>query len=149
MRYWSYFAAKLLVVGGVCYAAWLLLLRLIPESHAAQYYREVYNQPRFTHDLAWTFAVLGFWLFAAALAALAIWDQKRRCRTCLRRLRMPIEKGSWNHLLFLGPPRTQYICPYGHGTLEVPELQISGLEIPSWKAHDDMWKELAELDRKK
>ena len=56
---------------------------------------------------------------------LAICDQRYRCRTCLRRLRMPILTGDWTHIL-LGPPRTEYICPFGHGTLKVDEVQITG-----------------------
>ena len=58
---------------------------------------------------------------------LIIWDQRYRCRVCLRRLRMPIETGSWSRMLQFGRPRIEYICPYGHGTLKEDELQISGL----------------------
>ena len=36
---------------------------------------------------------------------------------------------SWTHVL-LGAPRTEYICPYGHGTLKVAELQITGHQYP-------------------
>ena len=57
------------------------------------------------------------------------------CRVCLRRLRMPVETGSWSRMLQFGRPRIEYICPYGHGTLREDELQISGLENPEWKAH--------------
>ena len=74
---------------------------------------------------------------------LCIWDQRYRCRMCLRRLRMPVETGSWSRMLFLGRPRIEYICPYGHGTLKLAELQISGLENPEWNAAcREIWDEL-------
>ena len=61
------------------------------------------------------------------------------------RLRMPILTGSWTHVLF-GAPRTEYICPYGHGTLKVAELQITGHQYPDWEPHEDIWKELYSLE---
>jgi hypothetical protein len=73
------------------------------------------------------------------------WDQRYRCRTCLRRLRMPMATGSWKNMMFLGQPRTEYICVYGHGTLKVPELQLTG-EPSDWQPHDDIWKELESLE---
>ncbi len=61
---------------------------------------------------------------------------------------MPVARGSWTHIL-LGPPRTEYICPYGHGTLKVPELQIGGPHPPDWQAHEDIWKELFSTEETK
>ena len=87
--------------------------------------------------------LVGLWfLFLAGLLYLSILDQRYRCRVCLRRLRMPVEKGSWGRMLMLGRPKMEYICTYGHGTLNVPELQISGIENSEWKEHGDMWSEL-------
>ena len=54
---------------------------------------------------------------APARSTSCIWDQRYRCRVCLRRLRMPVETGSWSRMLQFGRPRIEYICPYGHGTL--------------------------------
>ena len=90
---------------------------------------------------AYTFVMLGWFLFCTGLLYGAILDTRYRCRTCLRRLRMPIKTGSWSHVL-LGPSKTEYICPYGHGTLKVFEIQSSGPHPPDWQAHDDIWKEL-------
>jgi len=81
-------------------------------------------------------------LVSAGLLYLAILDQRHRCRVCLRRLRMPVETGSWSRMLLLGRPRIEYICPYGHGTLTEEELQISGLDNPEWTESGDMWDEL-------
>jgi len=75
---------------------------------------------------------------------LAIWDQRYRCRVCLRRLRMPIETGSWSRMLLFGRPEIEYICTYGHGRLNVSEVQISGSENPEWTPQsNDYWTELA------
>lgn len=99
-------------------------------------------------DFAYTFTMLLFTLFAVGLTWAVAWDQRYRCRTCLRRLRMPIQTGSWTHVL-LGAPRTEYICPYGHGTLKVDDLQITGHLEPDWQPHADMWKELFSLEESK
>ena len=74
--------------------------------------------------------MLCFLLFAGALY-LIVWDQRYRCRVCLRRLRMPIETGSWSRILLFGRPQIEYICPYGHGTLREDDLHISGCRPPS------------------
>jgi hypothetical protein len=55
---------------------------------------------------------------------------------------MPIVTGSWGQMLQLGRPRIEYICPFGHGTLKVEQLQVTGLAAPDWKQNEDMWKEL-------
>jgi hypothetical protein len=97
---------------------------------------------RFGFDLVYT-SVVGLWFLATAgLLYICVLDQRYRCRVCLRRLRMPIETGSWSRMLFLGPPRIEYICTYGHGTLKEEELQISGIETPEWTESGDMWAEL-------
>ena len=84
-----------------------------------------------------------WFLFGAGLLYLTVHDQRYRCRVCLRRLRMPVETGSRGFMLQMGRPRTEYICPYGHGTLKQEEFQTSGLENPEWTAHSgDMWEEL-------
>lgn len=88
--------------------------------------------------------LLGVWFqFSFGLLYLAVWDQRYRCRTCLRRLRMPVETGSWGgYMLQMGRPQLEYICPYGHGTLNVEELQITGNATPEWKQQGDFWEEL-------
>ena len=89
-----------------------------------------YRAPRFGYDLAYTL-VVGLWfLLCCGVLYLCVLDQRYRCRVCLRRLRMPVETGSWSRMLFLGRPRIEYICPYGHGTLKEAELQISGYGKP-------------------
>jgi len=137
MKYWGFLAAKLLAAGGIAYTVGL----------GIDAWREVSPlmlgiEPRqFAPNLMTTFIVFLYFMFCLGLLYLAVLDQRFRCRTCLRRLRMPIARGSWTHIL-LGPPRTEYICPYGHGTLQVHNLQIGGPHAPDWQPHEDMWKEL-------
>ena len=144
MKYWGYLIAKL-VVG-------LTVLCLLERGIAGMFPAPIpfaYGGPfPAMHDFLYTSTMLLFWLFAAALLWLIVWDQRYRCRTCLRRLRMPIQTGSWTHVLF-GAPRIEYICPYGHGTLKVNELQITGHQPPDWQPHEDIWKELLSLEETK
>jgi hypothetical protein len=80
---------------------------------------------------------------------LIVQDQRYRCRTCLRKLRSPISAGSWPNSLLLGRPRREYICIYGHGTLKVPEEQITGSGTPDWQPHsEDILKELEESSQR-
>ena len=144
MKYWGYFAAKLLLIAGLLRLVWYGLTRLMPEPATFLYYKV----KRFPQDLSWTSALLGVWLIAAALVALAVWDQRRRCRVCLRRLRMPVESGFWSYASIFSPPRTESICPYGHGTLKQPEVHLN--EKTEWARHDDdIWKELEDLEGSK
>lgn len=141
MKYWGYFLAKLAVAAGAFYALWRGLVAVIPEPAPFRNYRLA----RFGQDLWWTTIILAMCLLACGVLFLIIQDQRFRCRTCLRRLRMPIVRGAWHQVLF-GAPHTEYICPFGHGTLDVPELQISGLEQAEWKEHEDIWKELEKAE---
>jgi hypothetical protein len=140
MRFWGYFAGKIGLSAGVMSGLLRLLNYLWPP------------EPRFhmvVPPLLLPYALLiGLWfLLCCGLLYLCIWDQRYRCRVCLRRLRMPVETGSWSRMLLLGRPRIEYICPYGHGTLKFSELQISGLENPEWDPHGEMWEELCAASR--
>jgi len=138
LRYWGFLALKLAGAAlGAAFALWFLNLFWEPYT---PFFR--LNQFQFCWDLAYT-SLVGVWfLFSYGLFYLAFWDQRYRCRTCLRRLRMPVETGSWGYMLQLGRPRIEYICPYGHGTLNVDEVQISGKVQPVWTEHGDIWDEL-------
>jgi hypothetical protein len=137
MRYWSYLIAKFLLALALFSGLWIGMLRWLPAPDTFNH--RIPN--RLGQDLNWTLALLGLFLLFCGAMYLIYWDQRYRCRTCLRRLRMPLSKGSWTNVL-LGPPRTEYICLYGHGTLRVAELQITGLVGACWEENGDMWKEL-------
>ena len=140
MKYWGLLVAKLAVIVALIGLGWWSLQALAPAPRA---FMRVRLSP-FGTDLGYTTAAMGLWLAAVGLVYLALRDQRMRCRTCARRLRMPVSSGRWNHIL-MGRPRTDYICAYGHGTLRVPDLGIAGPEQAAWEPIDDMWRELEEL----
>lgn len=138
VRYWGFLAIKLVLA---CAIAAVFLCEINYSWTPLHPYPEI-NWDLFARKL-WYTALVGLWfLFLAGMLYLSILDQRYRCRVCLRRLRMPIERGSWSRMLFLGRPEVEYICIYGHGKLNVPELQISGIENPEWKEQGDIWSEL-------
>lgn len=142
MKYWLYLLAKLIGVAAVACGLDALLVRLYPRPETPLPRFGPALSP-FLHDMTYTFLCFFLALAVAGLLYLAFWDQKRRCRSCLRRLIMPINTGSWGHIVLFGQPRTEYICPFGHGTLSIADLQISGRELPDWQPHDEnIWKEL-------
>lgn len=144
MKYWAFLIAKLAAV----YAIAVLLKRTlvlvldVPKSVTK------FGHPPFMHDLTWTTAMMVYSLVCVGLVYLVILDQKYRCRTCLRRLRMPINTGSWDRATIFAPPKTEYICPYGHGTMKQKDLQITGHEQPDWIEHKDIWEELESSGKK-
>jgi len=151
MRYWGYLVAKLAAGSALLYALRWAILRTIPRPEPFNFpYRERTYVPYdpFAHDLGYTFIFLAFTLVASGLLWAIVWDQRYRCRSCLRRLRMPVLRGNWTHVL-LGRPQMEYICPYGHGTLKVEEIQITGHDRPDWEPHEDIWTELYSLEASK
>jgi hypothetical protein len=141
MRYWAYFVAKMAVAAAPLYGLLALLASLFPPrpKNAPDSWPLMMGNQALLCNLA---LLLWFLLCAGALYAI-IWDQRHRCRVCLRRLRMPVETGSWSRMLQFGRPRIEYICPYGHGTLTQEELQICGLESPEWNPHsENLWEDL-------
>src|ERR1700678_3568022 len=145
MKYWGFLLLKVAAAAVVMRFVWRAIVVSFRGSLASGF-----EQKPFGHDLGFTTAMLLYFLACFGVLHLIVWDQRYRCRTCLRRLRMPVATGSWTHVLFIGTPRTEYICPYGHGTLKVAELQITGRENPDWQPHEDIWKELYSLaDTKK
>ena len=142
MKYWGFLCAKLALAAGLFLTLWLGLEFVLPPP--MPFYN--YQFARFGQDLPWTTAILLYSLFCLGIVYLVVLDQRYRCRTCLRRLRMPVATGAWDQVLLFGPPRTEYICPYGHGTLKVADLQLTGLEQDDWQPHSDIWKELESLE---
>ncbi len=139
VRYWAF------LLGKICVAALM--------SGVLLWSANLFWAPRtrffdmvpylFGFDLLYTTVTGLVFLASYGLVYLAFLDQRYRCRVCLRRLRMPIETGSWSRMLQFGRPRLEYICIYGHGKLNVEEIQFTGTEHPKWKQHQDMWSELS------
>ena len=124
MRYWAYFAAKLVVAGAVFYGLLALLGPLAPDESPlpAQYckgssagpqwrgnlaeatcedteYKKAVAKAKVTlaHTgayLAINLALMVWFVMAAGAFYLIVRDQRYRCRVCLHRLLMPVETGS-------------------------------------------------------
>jgi hypothetical protein len=142
MRYWAILGAKLIGATFLLYAVWKGLSALYtPPEYLARW-----NHSPFMHDLGWTGMMLLFNLLVQGVLFVIFWDQKYRCRTCGRRLRMPVQTGRYAQMLLYGRPKLEYICTYGHGTLKVPELHFSGKEPIDWQEHEDIWKELYSVE---
>jgi hypothetical protein len=143
MRYWGWLGGKLAVAGFVFWRLFVAVVGLFPADK-----NPLAPLGKGANYLLCDLALMGCFLLAAGALYVIFWDQRYRCRVCLRRLRMPIETGSWSRILQFGRPRIEYICPYGHGTLREDELQISGRTKPEWEAHsDNIWNELCETGK--
>ena len=140
MRYWGLLFAKLATIGIVVAGGWIAV-----HAMSAPGSGQKYPLPPFGTDLGYTMSLLLLWLVGVGLFYLAVLDQRYRCRTCGRRLHMPVSSGGRNSLL-LRAPRTEYICRFGHGTLRVPDVDLTGTPQSDWHSIDDMWKELEELE---
>jgi hypothetical protein len=146
IKYWGYLAVKLVAAVLFFSVIGLILDEFIPQDRP---FKGDVREP-FGHSLGYTILVMFYFWVAAGFVWAIIWDHRYRCRSCLKRLRMPIATGSWGAQFLLGRPRTEYICPFGHGTLRIEELQITGRSEPDWQPHDeDIWKELLSLEAKK
>jgi hypothetical protein len=65
-------------------------------------------------------------------------DQRRRCRTCLRRLVLPVSVGSYASLF--EPSATEMLCEQGHGALSLSDTETDVQD--RWTRLDDSWKAL-------
>lgn len=131
MRYWGFLFLKCLMAGGIAIGLFLLENVFWPEPHGYD-----------TTYMAYLVISCITFIISLGLFYLAILDQRYRCRVCLRRLRMPVNTGSWSKMLQFGRPHTEYICVYGHGKLNIPELHFTGVEESAWTEHGDYWSEL-------
>ncbi|MEO8597455.1 MAG: hypothetical protein ABI759_29325 [Candidatus Solibacter sp.] len=138
MRYWAWFVAKLAVA-----VVWYLWTMRLVAGYFPADTDELAPAREGLSFLLCDFALLLAFLIFAGAVYLALKDQRYRCRVCLRRLRMPIAKGSWSRMLLFGHPQIEYICPYGHGTLREDDLHLTGAASVQWTPHsDDIWAEL-------
>lgn len=145
MKYWGFLLLKLAAAAAVMGAVWLAIVF----AFRGAFENPIYRRGPFGQDLGFTTAMLLYFLACFGVLHLIIWDQRYRCRTCLRRLRMPVSAGSWPNMFLIGRPRTEYICLYGHGTLKVPDFKVTD-KSPDWESHDgDIWKELESLEESK
>ncbi len=144
MRYWLWLAAKLLGIAIAVVGLWALVVRLLPPHPGGL----LANWPRLGVDLGYTLAVFLLGLGAAGLLAICAWDQRYRCRTCGRRLRMPAASGIFSSVMLGGTPNTEYICTFGHGKLEVPDVHTS-YRPAKWTRYDGIWDDWRRAEEKR
>lgn len=104
-RAWIFLALKLvLAISVVWFAAWLLPKPVIPQALI----------------IGWVIA--GRW---------ALHDQRRRCPVCLRMVTKPVSYGCLSHVL-LDWHGAEYICPEGHGLLQISATFASPYAAQQW-----------------
>jgi len=138
MRYRLLLAGKLLAALGLWILLWLGAATAFPHAPEVSAWQAL---TYLSWKLPWTLTIGAFFVLLCGLLYLCWRDQIYRCRVCCRKLRMPVTHGSWSRSL-TDRPNTEYICPYGHGTLSVPEAQLTGFEASRWTFHGDIWQEL-------
>ncbi|MDX2152526.1 MAG: ABC transporter permease [Bryobacteraceae bacterium] len=121
-RYWWFLIAKTATLLGALTLLWVELV------HGPR-------PPVFGLAMSWLFL-----LACVGVAAFCIRDQRRRCPVCLHRLALPISIGTWANTF--EPAKTELLCEQGHGTLLLPETEISAAPKERWTALDDSWREL-------
>jgi hypothetical protein len=142
MKYWLFLSAKIALAAALFLGIWLAMEALLPDPAMI----DDVKLRRFGQDLTWTAAIFGYFLAAAGTLYVIVLDQRYRCRSCLRRLRMPVNSGAWDSMLRIGTPQVEYICPFGHGTLNIKLVHFAGREGDDWREHDDnIWRELEGL----
>jgi hypothetical protein len=96
------------------------------------------------HSYKFLVSLMADWLVVMGALVIFRWsilDQARRCPVCLRRLGMPVLRGSWSSPL-LEPASTELLCDQGHGALSVSEVSTTLGEIRRWVALEDSWRDL-------
>jgi hypothetical protein len=92
---------------------------------------------------------LSTWLFLLGCMGTLTWsiyDQRRRCRVCLRRFGLAAQVGCPG-CVFLSWAGTEMVCLEGHGMLRVPERVSSWQRPDQWMSLDDSLAELFTQDR--
>jgi hypothetical protein len=83
--------------------------------------------------------VVSMWVFlVVAIGALswAVYDQRRRCRVCLRRLGLSVHVGCPGYTLLDCWAATELVCAQGHGMLYMPDSDASWMEGDQWSNLD-------------
>ncbi len=136
-KYWALLLGKILVVGNLAWGLGWLVGRLMPApSHLLA------NWSRLGTDWPYTLGMALGGLAIYLLLRLALWDQKFRCRVCIRRLRLPQAEGIYSSVLLGGAPYCEYVCTWGHGKLYVPELHLASSGKAIWTGYESLWDNL-------
>jgi hypothetical protein len=131
LSYWLFFIAKSYLGLGAIGCGWILFI-------------DPSNGVDLSRGLGEFSVLITTWVFALFACGFLHWswrDQQLRCHVCLRRMRIPATSGSWASYLF-NRPRTEYLCPAGHGTVSVSPGEPGGPDSSDWKDMDESWRDL-------
>ena len=129
-RYWLFFFAK-------CALGFAAVFLLVMEFSGVASLTNVAVRTVSSELLAgwmWVAGTILFWWWAVI-------DQRKRCRTCQRRLVLPVRVGPTDRVLF-DHEGTELLCPAGHGTLYIEGATETFLHGEQWRRFDDSWKDL-------
>jgi hypothetical protein len=127
-RYWSFLVCKAVAVAVVVPLLWIELgtvLRGWAPSLGARI----------------VIGLVSVVVFVVAMGRAMIWcvaDQRRRCRSCMRRLVLPVSVGSYASVF--EPSATEMLCEQGHGALSLSDTETDVQD--RWTRLDDSWKAL-------
>lgn len=140
-RYALFMALKLLAGAGLMAALVLLINALSPPPPGL-----LHDWPRLGTSWPYTLAI-GLWVLGGyGLLRLSIWDQRFRCRTCLRRLRLPLTEGIYSSVWLGGAPYTEYVCTWGHGKFYIPDIHLASGRKAMWVAYESLWENLVKAE---
>ncbi|MGH9486198.1 MAG: hypothetical protein ACRD04_01220 [Terriglobales bacterium] len=144
-RFWLWLALKLTVAALLVLGFWTVTTWVVPPPATgllAQFPRMVAS------DWPYVLAVIAAIFLGFGLGWVCAADQVLRCRVCARRLKMPRSEGDLSHtLLGSTPPRTEYICTWGHGRLLVPETHLPTSRPNLWIGNRSLWEDLIQAER--
>ena len=124
-RWWGFFASKALLSLMIAFVAALELTRYFSVLLTGTV------QPMSDIASMWVFLLL-----ASAALSWTIYDQRRRCRICLRRLGLSVHVGCPGYTLLDCWAATELVCAQGHGMLHMPDTDASWLEGDQWSNMD-------------
>ena len=124
-RWWSFFTAKTSLLLMACFVVALEL------THYGSVLLTGAVQPMSNVISMWVFLVL-----AIGALSWAVYDQRRRCRVCLRRLGLSVHVGCPGYTLLDCWAATELVCARGHGMLYMPDSEASWLEGDQWSNLD-------------
>ena len=136
MKWWFLAAAKLIGLGLFFLFGLSVVDRIFPKGMT-----EITPSYEVIIHLGYGFSMMGIALTTYVFGYFAWIDQRYRCRTCARRLRMPVASGSWSKATLFAPPQLEWICSFGHGTMRERQMRLTGKPKDEWNKHDDnFWK---------
>ena len=124
-RWWGFFAVKAVLLLATAFVAALQLTNYVSVLLTGAV------QPMSNLASMWVFLLL-------SIGALSwtIYDQRRRCRVCLRRLGLSVHVGCPGYTLLECWAATELVCAEGHGMLYMPDSEASWLEGDQWSNLD-------------